>query len=194
MTEQIRNQNTRPIRRTVNELTSQIEIETCLRTVRTGYLGLQDNEGMYVVPLNFVWHNGSLYFHGSSEGRKTDALAQQEAPVCFTAVEDWGTIAHPIPAHTSTAYRSVMVFGYPEKVESLKEATEALQAMLGKYVPGYYSSTLASSHVDKYRSSLGSPTSVYRITPLRMTGKINPIHPGQMFYPGRTIQDDRKLE
>jgi nitroimidazol reductase NimA-like FMN-containing flavoprotein (pyridoxamine 5'-phosphate oxidase superfamily) len=192
LTEQIIPHGGRPIRRITKEITDIHEIEACLQIVRVGYLGLHDEEGCYVVPLNFVWHNGSLYFHGSHEGRKYDAIQQQKTLSCFTVAEDWGTIADPVPAHTGTAYRSVMVFGYPEQVQSLAEATDALQAMLEKYVPGYYPATLASAHVEKYRSRLGSPTAVYKITPVRLTGKTDPIQPERMFYPGRTQHTDLK--
>ncbi|WP_027417223.1 pyridoxamine 5'-phosphate oxidase family protein [Aneurinibacillus terranovensis] len=181
----------RHMRRTVGEMNDPAEIEKFLHTARVGYLGLVDNEGTYVVPLNFVWHEGYLYFHGSQDGRKIDAL-NHPATVCFTVAEEYGTIADPIPAHTDTAYKSVMVFGKPERVASLDEATEVLQAMLDKYVPGYYPASLAQSHVDKYRSNMGSRTVVYRIIPEHVTGKSNPVNTDRMFFTGRTQQDDLK--
>lgn len=180
------------MRRAQKNLEDPAQIDACLTASRTGFLGLQDENGTYVVPLNFVWHAGHIYFHGSQGGRKYEALETCTDTLCFTAIEDWGTIAHPVPAHTSTAYRSVMVFGCPERVFDLTEATAAMQAMLDKYVPGYYDKALASAHVDGYRSSLGSPTLVYRLTPVHISGKQIPYDEERMFYPGRTAGLDAR--
>jgi uncharacterized protein len=73
-----------------------------------------------------------------------------------------------LPAETGTSYMSVMVFGKVEKVTDIHEATAALQAILDKYVPGYFSSSLSKGHVEKYRSGMGSPVSVYSIQPQRI--------------------------
>ncbi|BAU27293.1 hypothetical protein DFP93_11310 [Aneurinibacillus soli] len=179
-----------PMRRSQKDLQDTAQIDACLTTSRTGFLGLQDENGTYVVPLNFTWYNGHIYFHGSQGGRKYETLNTNTSTLCFTVVEDWGTITHPVPAHTGTAYRSVMVFGCPERVIDLTEATAAMQAMLDKYVPGYYNNALASAHVDGYRSSMGSPTLVYRLTPVHISGKLVPRSEEHMFYPGRTVESD----
>jgi nitroimidazol reductase NimA-like FMN-containing flavoprotein (pyridoxamine 5'-phosphate oxidase superfamily) len=178
----------RPMRRITKAVTEQERIDSLLGQARVGYLGLVDQEGTYVVPLNFVWHQGKIYFHGSHEGRKVDALAQ-EGTYCFTVSEELGTITNPVPANTGTAYLSVMAFGPVEKV-SLEEATVALQAMLDKYVPGYFPTDLSQSHVEKYRSKAGASTAVFRLTPIRLTAKEDPGDPQAMFYPGRTLADD----
>jgi nitroimidazol reductase NimA-like FMN-containing flavoprotein (pyridoxamine 5'-phosphate oxidase superfamily) len=54
-----------------------------------GYLGLFDEEGTYVVPLNFVWLDEKIYFHGSEQGRKIDAI-QKDHRVCFSISQDFG--------------------------------------------------------------------------------------------------------
>lgn len=75
----------------------------------------------------------------------------------------------PVPANTDTAYMSVMAFGKIETVTNLDEATSVMQEMLNKYVLGYYDTPLAKSHVEKYRSSLGSKTVIYKIQPTELT-------------------------
>ncbi|WP_187118840.1 pyridoxamine 5'-phosphate oxidase family protein [Bacillus marasmi] len=183
----------RPIRRKVNELKDESKINHLLTTAKVGYLGLNDKEGTYVVPLNFVWMDQKIYFHSSDEGRKTDAL-NNCSRVCFTVSEDSGTIAHPVPADIGTAYRSVMVFGHVKKVSDLEDATSALQTMLEKFVPGYFEGKLAKPFVEKYRSSLGSKTVVYCIEPDQITAKVAEAAPDELFYRGRKQTDDLKKE
>lgn len=137
-----------------------------------------------MVPLNFVWMNGAVYFHGAAQGRKID-LIPANPNCCFTVSEDYGTMVSPIPAKTDTAYMSVMQFGVLEAVVDLEEATAAMQVMLDKYVPGYYDKNLSKSHVEKYRSSLGSHTLVFKLTPKVRTAKENRLDPQLSFYPGR---------
>lgn len=171
------------------ECTDQGRIDEFLNVSKTGYLGLADDSYPYVVPLNYVWMDGTIYFHGASEGRKVDIL-EKNPQACFTVSADFGTMTHPVPAKTDTAFMSVMIFGQAEKVENLDESVQAMQKMLDKYVPGYYEKLLASSHVDKYRSSLGSKTAVYKIPAAELTAKENPLHQEKRFYEGKTTVND----
>lgn len=177
-----------PLRMYKRECTDSIKISAFLEQARTGFLGLSDFNGPYVVPLNFVWRNGSIYFHGASEGRKISIL-RNNVQACFTVCEDQGTITDIVPANTDTAYISVMLFGSVAFIADLEESTEAMQAMLDKYVPGYYDNPLAKSHVEKYVSSLGSRTSVLKLTPTAITAKENNSQEGHMFYPGKTQKE-----
>ncbi|MFD0588102.1 pyridoxamine 5'-phosphate oxidase family protein [Paenibacillus sp. GCM10027627] len=156
------------------ECTDEAKIETFLKSAQTGFLGLSDGEGPYVVPLNFVWSKdrNAFYFHGAEEGRKM-TMMQNNSQACLTLAEAYGTIPHPVPAHTDTAYMSVIVFGKMEEVNDLDEATDAMQAMLDKYVPGYYNTPLAKSHVERYRSSMGSRTAVFKLIAESRTAKEN---------------------
>nr|WP_106782823.1 pyridoxamine 5'-phosphate oxidase family protein [Lysinibacillus timonensis] len=177
------------IRQEKRRCTDEKRIDQFISHARTGYLGLMDEEFPYVVPLNFIWMNEALYFHGAAEGRKID-LIHANPNCCFTVSEDYGTMVSPIPAKTDTAYMSVMLFGVLEMVGDLTEATAAMQAMLEKYAPGYYDKSLSPSHVEKYRSSLGSHTVVFKITPTVRTAKENQMNPQMSFYPGRKVEMD----
>ncbi|MGD8191814.1 pyridoxamine 5'-phosphate oxidase family protein [Brevibacillus ginsengisoli] len=167
----------------------QTKIEEFLTSARIGFLGLTDGNSPYVVPLNYLWWDNRIYFHGSDQGKKVD-LIHQNPSCCFTVSEEYGTIAQPVPAHTDTAYMSVMIFGNAELVHDPVEATEALDRMLDKYVPGYYASPLSQQHVIKYRSSRGHGVALYRMEALTLTAKENPVKTDEMFYPGRTQRMD----
>ncbi|TRZ38365.1 pyridoxamine 5'-phosphate oxidase family protein [Niallia circulans] len=169
--------------------TDEEQINDCLSVCRTGYLGLSDGMEPYVVPLNYVWHNKSIYFHGADEGRKI-RIIESNAAGCFTICEELGTMSDPVPAKTDTAYWSIMAFGHIEKVTDKEEARNSMQALLNKYVPGYYDKPLASAHLEKYRSSLGSKTAIYKLSPSTLTAKENPLNEKARFTAGRTISLD----
>ncbi|WEK54010.1 MAG: pyridoxamine 5'-phosphate oxidase family protein [Candidatus Cohnella colombiensis] len=162
------------------ECTDQDKINAFLMRAQTGFLGLSSADQPYVVPLNFTWWNGAIYVHGAEEGRKVSYI-RGNPQACFTVSEANGTMTSPVPAHTDTAYMSVMLFGEVTFVEDLEEATGAMQRMLDKYVPGYYDQRLASSHVDKYRSSLGSRTLILKLIPTAITAKENARDESRMF-------------
>ncbi|RIX59375.1 pyridoxamine 5'-phosphate oxidase family protein [Paenibacillus nanensis] len=164
------------VRMKKRECTDESKIEAFLEQAETGFLGLSDQGMPYVVPLNFVWikERGAFYFHGAEEGRKMRVM-EQHNEACLAVSESFGTVPHPVPAHTDTAYMSVMAFGRMEAVPDIVEATEAMQAMLDKYVPGYYDSPLARSHVERYRSSMGSRTAVFKLVVQRRTAKENEV-------------------
>ena len=72
--------------------------------------------------MNYVWYNGSVYFHGMGSGKKENILSQNPF-VCFTIYEEHGTVIDPVPCHADTVYMSVMLFGKAEKVTDPEEAS-----------------------------------------------------------------------
>jgi uncharacterized protein len=160
---------------TQRNCTDKKKLEMFLSRARTGVLGMKNDIFPYVVPMNYIWHNGSVYFHGMGSGKKEKILSQNP-PVCFTIYEEYGTVTDPVPCHADTAYMSVMIFGKSEKITDTEEATEVLQKLLDKYMPNYYSHPLTSTFIEKYRSSLDeNAVSVYRIIPQEMTAKANVV-------------------
>ncbi|WP_027087074.1 pyridoxamine 5'-phosphate oxidase family protein [Cohnella panacarvi] len=171
------------VRLAKRECTDMSKIEYFLKRAQTGFLGMSLGNRPYVVPMNYTWWNGAIYVHGAEEGRRAQCL-RANANVCFTIGEYYGTITSPIPAHTDTAYMSVVIDGRASFVTDIAEATEAMQSMLDKYVPGFYDQPLASSHVEKYRSSLGSKTAIMKIDPIAIVAKENAPVQEKMFHPG----------
>ena len=172
------------VRYTQRNCTDKVKIETFLLQERTGVLGMVNGIFPYAVPMNYVWHKGSVYFHGMGSGKKEEILSQSP-PVCFTIYKEHGTVTDPVPCHADTAYMSVMLFGKAEKVTDQEEAAEALRKLVDKYMPGYYSNPLTGTFIEKYRSSLDeNAVSVYRITLQGMTAKENAVESDTLFNPG----------
>jgi uncharacterized protein len=163
------------------ECSDRKKIDAFLDLARIGVIGLTDDDFPYAVPVNFVWHDGCVYFHGMGSGKK-ERLLLQNPKVCFTVYEEYGTVTDPVPCHADTSYFSVMLFGTAEKVADFKEAAAALQKVAEKYLPGYYKEKLSSTLMEKYRSSLdNNPVSVYRIRALEITAKENAADEGRLF-------------
>ncbi len=157
------------------------KIDEFLQRARVGHLGMVDNDSPYVVPLNFVWEDGKIYFHGATGGRRNQVI-DANPKVCFTVCEKYGTVVDPVPAEADTAYMSVMIFGEAESITDLDKSTQVLQKIVDKYMPDFYSQPLSKQYIDKHRSGVfGGPVQVYRIEPYHITAKENPIQKGSMF-------------
>lgn len=183
------NETMNGMRQSTMEVTDKEIINDFLHKTNIGHLGLVDEDVPYVIPLNFVWLHDCLYFHGAGEGRKT-RIIQKNNNACFTISEERGVMSNPIPAKVDTAYMSVIIFGKATLLENMDEGRDVMQAMLNKYVPGYYEKPLAKSHLEKYVSTLGSKTAIYKITPTDITAKENKLNETVKFTPGRTIKMD----
>jgi uncharacterized protein len=179
-----------PIRNQKRNCTDTAKIQHFLEHADTGFLGLSSEDVPYVIPLNFVWLNDAIYFHGAEEGRKVTYI-EKNPMACFTVSANYGTITSPIPAKTDTAYMSVIIEGSLLRVTDINEATEAMQVMLNKYVPGYYERSLGKSHFERYVSPLGSKTAIYKLNADSLSSKEKEVISDRMFYEGRTIHTDR---
>ncbi|MFD0673321.1 pyridoxamine 5'-phosphate oxidase family protein [Cohnella sp. GCM10027633] len=171
------------VRLSKRECTDKEKIERFLEQAQVGYLGMAAGGMPYVVPMNYAWLNGAIYVHGAEEGKRAHCLRENDQ-VCFAISEHYGTLTSPVPAHTDTAYMSVVMYGTASFLTDWDEATAAMQRMLDKYVPGFYEQPLARGHVEKYRSSLGGKTAIIKIVPSEMTAKENAPAEDRLFRPG----------
>ncbi|MGB8455881.1 MAG: pyridoxamine 5'-phosphate oxidase family protein [Anaerocolumna sp.] len=163
--------------------TDKEKIETFLIRTRTGVLAMSGGKYPYAVPLNYVWNDGVVYFHGMGSGKKEDILTK-DPPVTFTVYQDYGTVKDPMPCHADTSYMSVMIFGKAVKVTEPEEAALVLQKLVDKFMPEFYGHPLTGNLIEKYRSSMdGRAVSVYRILPQEMTAKENSAEPERIFHP-----------
>jgi nitroimidazol reductase NimA-like FMN-containing flavoprotein (pyridoxamine 5'-phosphate oxidase superfamily) len=157
------------------------QIDAFLDAQRVGVLGLSTQPYPYTVPVNYLWADGKIYFHGLGSGRKFELLSREPA-ASFTVFAEHGTTTDPMPCHADTSYSSVMIFGQVTRVTVVTEAAEALQSLVEKLLPGFYRSRITDRLVDNYRSGMDdNPVAVYRLTPDRLTAKQNLADPGDIF-------------
>ena len=162
------------MRRADYEMAEREEMERLLATASHGFMGIVTPDGWpAVVPLNFVFTDGRIYFHGAGEGEKMAAIAR-EPRVTFTVAEGFAIVPSyfrdPRLACPATQYyKCVMIRGRARVVTDTDEKARALQAIMEKLQPeGGHEPITASSAL--YRKSLKT-TAVVAIEVERMTGK-----------------------
>jgi nitroimidazol reductase NimA-like FMN-containing flavoprotein (pyridoxamine 5'-phosphate oxidase superfamily) len=166
------------------------KIEKFLARSRVGVLGLNAGEYPYAVPVNYLWREGQVYFHGMGSGKR-EAILREGPPVCFTVYEEYGVVKDKVPWHADTSYLSVMLFGKARRVTDPEEAAELMRLLVEKFMPGFYRNQVDmvdTGFIKKYRSSIdGNPVAVYAIKPDWISAKENPVAPEELFKPGETL-------
>lgn len=129
-----------------------------------GRLGTIGSDGWPMVkPLNFVYHDGRIYFHSAQEGEKIDDIGR-DSRICFEVDLPIAYVkGNDNPCRAEFLYRSVIIKGRASIVESREERVVALVALMKKYQPegGY----------GDFREEKLAITGVVRIDIEEMTGK-----------------------
>ena len=146
------------------EIRGRPTVEGLLTQCAVGRLGTIGKEGYPVVkPLNFVYHEGGIYFHSAREGEKIEDIKRDER-VCFEVDLPLAFVrAEGSPCKADYRYQSVICTGRARLVEEREEKLGALKALMEKYQPegGY----------GEFLEEKVALTAVIRIDILTMTGK-----------------------
>ena len=97
----------RPMRNCTKEITDRAELEEVLARADVLYLALHDEPAPYVIPLNFAYAEGALWFHCAREGTKLD-LIRRDPRVGFSAVADARLVPGAAACDFSSTGRSVV--------------------------------------------------------------------------------------
>lgn len=127
----------RAMRRGYQEIRERTVLEDWLRRETVGRLATMDVDGYPVVkPVNFVYEDGVIYFHGAPEGEKLDDIARCDR-VGFEV--DHVIAVTPPPrkgCQTHCLYRSVIVRGKARVLDGPDDGDakrRALEALIAKY-------------------------------------------------------------
>jgi nitroimidazol reductase NimA-like FMN-containing flavoprotein (pyridoxamine 5'-phosphate oxidase superfamily) len=115
------------------------ESASLLQRMAVGRLAIVTEEGPYVVAVNYLYHEGDIYFHSGLSGRKIAAL-RDDSRVCFLVDEVGPQVMWKDSCGISQIFKSVMCLGKAEFIESVHEKRVILENMLQKYVPSRYPS------------------------------------------------------
>lgn len=149
----------REMRSKANMLTNE-EAENILKTSPNGTLALYGENGYpYSVPVNFVYSDGKIYFHGAAEGYKLDCM-KKDPHVSFSVIGR-DDIAKE---NFTTLFSSVIIFGTVRVIDTMAEKVPVLEAMVGKYSTEFMES-------GKELISKGCGSVAYELTIDHMTGK-----------------------
>lgn len=118
-----------------------------------------ENGYPYGVPVNYVYADGSIYFHCAVEGAKIDNIIYNDK-VSFCVVGE----TQPKPETFSFKYESTIVFGRCVEIYE-KEKIDALVAIVKKYSSEFMEKGM------KYIEKDNSKTKILKINIEHITGK-----------------------
>ncbi|HIU77008.1 MAG TPA: pyridoxamine 5'-phosphate oxidase family protein [Candidatus Pelethocola excrementipullorum] len=114
------------------QLLSHTAAEEILMKGLTGVLGVSgDDDYPYTVPVNFVYDNGTIYFHCAKSGHKLDAIRKNHK-VSFCVIDK----EQIVPEEFTAYFRSVIAFGKAMEVEEDDEKLKVMRLLNQKYSPG----------------------------------------------------------
>ncbi|RDY27895.1 pyridoxamine 5'-phosphate oxidase family protein [Romboutsia weinsteinii] len=149
----------RGIRRKEKEIQGEQVLEI-LKNGEYGIFSTVSNSGYpYVIPVNYVYTNDTIYFHCALEGHKLDNITYNNK-VSFCVVGDTYILSDKF----STNYDSIIVFGKATEAFD-EEKNTALIKLLEKY---------SSDYMDKgkiYIKNAGDKTKVIKISIDYVSGK-----------------------
>ena len=148
------------MRRYKQQLPENEAIEILERNAE-GVLSLHGDDGYpYGVPVNYVWHDGRIFFHCATTGHKADAI-KADPKVCFTVID----LRRVLPEKLATSYRSVIVFGKARFIEDREEKIRALRIFANKHSGDF------PEQIEAEITGASSRTKIVEITAEHITGK-----------------------
>jgi len=148
------------MRRSDKQITDPAELEFLLSSSELCHLSMVDDGKPYVVPMNFGYTDGALYFHSAPEGRKIDILGKNP-DVCFSIISR-NILVKGEKACTWTAkFSSVIGTGRASIVDDRAGKEEGLSILMKQYSDEEYD--FSGENLDG--------VVIIRVEVLEMTGK-----------------------
>jgi uncharacterized protein len=154
-------------RRKERKMKTSREMELLLERMPVGRLAVMTEDGPYIVAVNYLFLEGSIYFHSGQAGRKIEAL-QADSRVCFLVDDVGPQVLWENGCGISQIYESVICFGKAEFVEEPVEKRRILDRMVRKFVPVNYPFPPMKDQNIKM-------TAVIKIVIESMSGKVNAL-------------------
>ncbi|MBT3177775.1 MAG: pyridoxamine 5'-phosphate oxidase family protein [Desulfobacula sp.] len=148
------------MRRKEKEITITKEIEKILKESKVCRLAMVDEDKPYIVPMNFGYSNGYLFFHSAKQGRKID-LMKKNPNICFEVDELIKLKKASLPCDWGIDFKSVIGSGKAQFLEDLKEKIQALNMIMSQY----------SDRKFEYPDEMLEKTAVIKVVIDEMTGK-----------------------
>ncbi len=159
------------MRRKEKEIKEKGVIEEILKENAVGRLATSVDDQPYVVPINYVYFDGKVYFHSHRDGTKMRNIAKNPR-VCFE-VDSGEIVKSDKPCDFSWKYMSVIVNGKARVVTDPAKRLSVLKRLSDKYSPGK-GKLLTQEDMDK-----NPQLAIVEITVEKMTGKKSPVKPPQ---------------
>ena len=149
--------------REMRRFRQQATEEECLeilKSAKRGVLAVHGDDGYpYTVPLDFVYEDGCMYFHGAKSGHKLDAIRRDDK-VSFCVLSEGVKEENDWWYH----FTSVICFGRMSEITEQEEAYRCLRLLGRKYMP-----TVEMVEEDMEKNA--ARAAVLKLTVEHMTGK-----------------------
>ena len=137
------------------------EAEAFLEERGVGRLALTRNDHPYVVPLNYLYLDGKIYFHSARDGQKI-AFLSENRKVCFEVDKLFGFTEGEKDCSYAALYKSVIAYGKANIVKEKAEKIKVLSSLVQKYY-GF--------KPDSFANAILENTLVVAIEISKLTGK-----------------------
>jgi nitroimidazol reductase NimA-like FMN-containing flavoprotein (pyridoxamine 5'-phosphate oxidase superfamily) len=148
------------MRRKEKQITDTQQMEQILEQAQVCRLAMVDQGRPYVVPLNFGYRDGALYFHSALEGRKIEVIRENPL-VCFEVDEQLKMKKAAAACDWGASYRSVIGTGTARILETPAEKKAGLDIIMAHY----------SGRSFDYPDEKLAKTAVIQVIIHEMTGK-----------------------
>jgi len=162
------------MRRVEFEVKDKAALEGLMAECEYGTLSLIDGNEPYGVPVNFVWFDGCICFHGARNGRKAEAINKNQK-AAFSVVKPYSLI----PSYFSDTraacpatqfFASAHIAGIVKVVENDTEKCAILNAMMRKLqAEGGYE---AIDEANPIYTKMVAQTAVWKLTPTNSSMKV----------------------
>ena len=113
----------------------QPHIESIIAKCEVCNMSMVDEDNLpYVVPMNFGYREGVIYFHAAKLGRKIGILQNKpEVAISFSTNHKLYNQNENVACSYGMSYQSVFAFGKVEFVEDYDEKVDALNIIMAQY-------------------------------------------------------------
>ncbi len=128
------------MRRSEFSIEDREEIRRFLQECTHGVLGTVNAQGeACLTPLNYLYQEGTLYFHGSPAGEKMTNIRENPS-VTFSVVRELSFLpSHfsgtEIPCNASTYFQSVVIRGKARVMDDPESKAEILEGFMKRFQP-----------------------------------------------------------
>ncbi|MCE5297075.1 MAG: pyridoxamine 5'-phosphate oxidase family protein [Euryarchaeota archaeon] len=119
------------MRRVDREITDRNVIDELIAKASICRIGLVDGDEAYIVPMNFGYGDGCLWFHSALEGRKVD-LVKKNGKASFEMDIDDGLVMDKVADKCTNRYSCVMGTG-PISIAEGEEKMKGIELLMEHY-------------------------------------------------------------
>lgn len=125
------------MRRQDKEIKDTAEIDDIIRRAEVCHIGFADGGEPYIVPVNFGYRDGQIFFHCARTGRKLEIIRRNNR-VCFEIDIDHEMAINDMACEWGFRYKSVMGTGRAFIIDDYDEKCRALDVIMTHYTEKYF--------------------------------------------------------